>query len=220
MRRAISETIGLIAMLAVALFASANTVAWAAAWAFLAVYTVVAVTSLAIVDRALIAERSSVPPDIDRVDAALGAAFFILLYPATLVVSGLDRRFGWSPPIAVGVQGLALAVFTAGYGFGLWAMRVNAFFSTFVRFQGERGHRVIDSGPYAHVRHPGYAGALAAHLALPVALGSLWALIPAACGGLLLALRSVREERTLVEKLSGYCEYRRRVRWRLIPRVW
>lgn len=220
MARAVIESVGLIGLMAVALFAPSGDPTWPMAWATLGVTAVIATVGLTVLDPALLAERSRVPPDIDRVDAALGTVFFLLLYPSTLVVSGLDRRFAWSPAIAVPAQCAAVAVYALGYGFGLWAARVNAFFSAFVRIQRERGHRVIDSGPYAYVRHPGYAGGVVAHLALPLALGSLWALVPAVCGVLLLALRSVREERTLASQLDGYREYQQRVRWRLIPGVW
>ena len=107
-----------------------------------------------------------------------------------------------------------------GYAFSLWAMRVNPFFATVVRIQSERGHRVVDQGPYRWVRHPGYAGAVVAHLALPVALGSLWGLAPAVLGCLFLLARIQAEERTLRSGLTGYPEYASRVRWRLVPGVW
>jgi protein-S-isoprenylcysteine O-methyltransferase Ste14 len=143
-----------------------------------------------------------------------------LLYPATFVVCGLDARFGCSPPIRLWIEGLALMLFSAGYGFALWATYSNPFFSTFVRIQRERGHHVIDRGPYAFVRHPGYAGAVVAHLVLPIALGSLLGLVPAVLGVVLIALRAVAEERTLALRLPGYREYAGRVRWRFVPGVW
>ena len=99
-------------------------------------------------------------------------------------------------------------------------MRANPFFSTVVRIQSERGHRLVDQGPYQWVRHPGYAGAVVAHLALPISLGSLWGLAPAALGCLLLAFRIVHEERTLRSGLAGYPEYVLRVRWRMVPGAW
>jgi protein-S-isoprenylcysteine O-methyltransferase Ste14 len=79
---------------------------------------------------------------------------------------------------------------------------------------------VISDGPYARVRHPGYAFGLLALLAQPIALGSLVALLPALVGAGLIALRAVREERTLARDLAGYADYVRRVRWRLLPGVW
>jgi protein-S-isoprenylcysteine O-methyltransferase Ste14 len=118
------------------------------------------------------------------------------------------------------VQSAALGVFAAGDAFSLRAMRENSFFSTVVRIQVERGHRLVDRGPYRWVRHPGYAGAVLAHLALRLALGSLWGLAPAALGCVAVALRVVAEERVLRRGLAGYAEYALRVRWRLLPGVW
>jgi protein-S-isoprenylcysteine O-methyltransferase Ste14 len=107
-----------------------------------------------------------------------------------------------------------------GYGFAYWAVYSNPFFATFVRIQEDRDHSVVSSGPYALIRHPGYAGALLAHLALPFALGSIWALLPAALGTLFFVARTSREDRTLRDHLAGYREYQTRVRWRLVPGVW
>jgi protein-S-isoprenylcysteine O-methyltransferase Ste14 len=89
-----------------------------------------------------------------------------------------------------------------------------------VRIQRERGHRVIDRGPYALVRHPGYAGPIASHLALPLALAAPRALVPALIGVVLLALRALREERRLLRELPGYADYAARVRYRVLPGVW
>jgi hypothetical protein len=93
-----------------------------------------------------------------------------LLFPVTLLVAGLDRRAG-AEQIAAPLEALGMALFAAGYGFGLWAMRVNAFFSGFARLQEDRGQRLVDAGPYAFVRHPGYAEHRRA-LPMPLALGS------------------------------------------------
>jgi protein-S-isoprenylcysteine O-methyltransferase Ste14 len=97
---------------------------------------------------------------------------------------------------------------------------VNRFFSAVVRIQRDREHTVVTSGPYRLIRHPGYAGALITSLAIPLLLGSLWALIPAALVVCLLILRTALEDRTLQEKLDGYREYAGRVRYRLLPGVW
>lgn len=206
--------------LGLALFVSAGTLRWPMAWVFLVFYSVLAVLSLAILDPALIAERSRVPPDVRRWDAVLAPVLFVFLFPGIMVVSGLDVRFGWSPRLSTGLEVAAMALFVAGYAFAWWAIRVNRFFAAFVRIQRERGHHVVDRGPYALVRHPGYAGTMLAHLALPIALGSLWGLLPAAAGTLLLALRAAWEDRTLADELAGYREYSERVRWRLVPGVW
>ena len=97
---------------------------------------------------------------------------------------------------------------------------MNKFFEPLVRIQTDRGHRVIDTGPYAIVRHPGYVLGYPLFLGMPLALGSFWALIPAALLCPLLVTRTVWEDRTLREELPGYKEYAQRVRYRLVPGVW
>ena len=190
------------------------------AWAFFAVFAAFAVAGYLGMSRSLIVERSHLLAKTRRDDVPLSVTFAFLLYPGTLLACGLDRRFGGSPPLPLLVQVAALGLFVAGYVFAIQAMRANPFFSAAVRIQIERGHRLVDQGPYRFVRHPGYAGSVAAHIVLPIALGSLWGLVPAVLGGLLVAVRILGEERTLRDGLPGYAEYTARVRWRLVPGVW
>ena len=79
---------------------------------------------------------------------------------------------------------------------------------------------MIATGPYAHVRHPGYVGGILTTMGMAVSLGSLWALIPAGLATLLLVLRTQWEDQTLQTELTGYKAYTQRVRYKLIPRVW
>jgi protein-S-isoprenylcysteine O-methyltransferase Ste14 len=137
-----------------------------------------------------------------------------------LLVAGLDALFGWSPPFSLPLKIAALAAILAGYALGTYAFIENRFFSGVVRIQTERGHRVVSSGPYRWVRHPGYAGTLLAYLATPVLLDSLWAFVPAVVISIVLLIRTVLEDKTLQDELTGYREYTRRVRYRLLPGVW
>ncbi len=219
MIRAAFATIGFFVLLGACLFLSAGRLAWPAAWALLAVFGGFTLAAFALVPEDLVRERAAPGPGSDRRDMWLASLGFLGLYPGSLLVAGLDAgRSGSSVPL-VG-QAAGFLVFVAGYGFALWAMRTNRFFSTFVRIQEDRGHHVVSAGPYAWVRHPGYAGALAAHLALPFALGSPWALLPASFGVALFVLRTAHEDRLLSEQLPGYREYQARVPWRLLPRIW
>jgi protein-S-isoprenylcysteine O-methyltransferase Ste14 len=99
-------------------------------------------------------------------------------------------------------------------------MASNAFFSQVVRIQSERGHAVATGGPYHYVRHPAYIGAILYELAVPVLLASWWALIPSALGAILLILRTALEDRTLQAELTGYVDYARQVRHRLVSGIW
>jgi protein-S-isoprenylcysteine O-methyltransferase Ste14 len=121
---------------------------------------------------------------------------------------------------AVGVDLFGYVLFLAGMGIVTWAEAVNKFFEVTVRIQTERGQRVIDTGPYAVVRHPGYVASILFCVGTALCLGSVWALIPAGLASALLVLRTRWEDQTLQAELPGYQEYTQRVRYRLIPGVW
>lgn len=139
------------------------------------------------------------------------------IFVALLTLPGLDRRFGWSAvPVAAEVAGLALCL--ASYLGVLKVFATNRWAGRTV--ETRPGQEVITTGPYAIVRHPMYSTALLLYLATPVALGSWWALIPAILCVPLLVVRIQNEEEVLVRELAGYAEYRNKVRYRLLPRVW
>jgi protein-S-isoprenylcysteine O-methyltransferase Ste14 len=130
-----------------------------------------------------------------------------------------DARFHWSHvPLWLSILGYVL--FAAGTVGNVWVLRENKFAEPSVRIQAERGHRVIDTGPYAIVRHPLYLTALPVCFGVPLALGSFWALAPAALAVFCLVVRTAFEDRTLQMELDGYKDYAARVRYRLVPRVW
>ena len=221
MIRAIVITVALFLLFAGCLFGAAGLFSWPMAWAVLGIYFVSKLIGLAFADPELIGERAAPGPGVDRGDVVIAAVGYLGLYPATFVVSGLDAmRFGPAVIIPPSIQMVALLIFAFGYGFATWAVLSNPFFATFVRIQTDRGHSVVSSGAYALVRHPGYAGVLLAHLALPFALGSIWALVPAVVGTIFFVARTSREDRTLRDRLEGYREYQNQVCWRLLPGVW
>ncbi|NIS71259.1 MAG: isoprenylcysteine carboxylmethyltransferase family protein [Proteobacteria bacterium] len=221
MVRAIVITVALFFLLSGCVFGAAGQFSWPMAWAFLGIYFVSKLVGLAFADPELIGERAAPGPGVDRGDMVIAALGYLGLYPGTLVVAGLDAiRFGPAVLIPQSIQIVALLIFAFGYGFASWAVLSNPFFATFVRIQNDRGHSVVSSGAYALVRHPGYAGVLLSHLALPFALGSIWALVPSAVGTIFFIVRTAREDKILQDHLIGYREYQTRVRWRLLPGVW
>jgi protein-S-isoprenylcysteine O-methyltransferase Ste14 len=146
----------------------------------------------------------------------LGAMF--LVNAVTFLAAGMDSgRFGWTGHVPAGVTVAGAALMVLGQVLFALAKRENAFFSSTVRIQSERGHQVCETGPYRLVRHPGYLGMLMSLLAFPLVMNSYWAFIPAGIGAALLVVRTVLEDRTLAEELPGYVDYTRRTRWRLIP---
>jgi protein-S-isoprenylcysteine O-methyltransferase Ste14 len=137
------------------------------------------------------------------------------------LVAGLDMKYGWSgADYSVAVEMVALVLILSGHAIGSWALMENRFFSGVVRIQTERGHHVVSSGPYAIVRHPGYAGALLTYFATPLLLDSPWTFLPVILMTVVLVIRTVLEDRTLREELPGYKEFTGQTRYGLIPGVW
>ena len=145
---------------------------------------------------------------------------FGLTYLAIIVVAAFDAQNHWSKmPVWLWLIGAVLYVFFVVVI--TWAMAVNTHFEKTVRIQSDRHHRVIESGPYRIVRHPGYlATILGLVLSTPLLLGSWWAFIPSILAMACLILRTVLEDRTLRKELSGYEAYTRKVRYRLLPGLW
>jgi protein-S-isoprenylcysteine O-methyltransferase Ste14 len=136
------------------------------------------------------------------------------------LVAGLDALFSWSPTSSLPLKLAALAVFLAGYALGAYALMENRYFSGTVRIQTERDHKVVSSGPYRWVRHPGYAGALLSYLATPIFLDAAWAFLPVLFLGIVLVIRTALEDKTLQNQLAGYSDYAQKVHYRLLPGVW
>ena len=212
--------VGLV-LIAVLLFGSAGTLRWAMGWAVFGVFLIVAVVPVFVVDPDLLAERTRRGKAGQAPwDRPLFAVYGTLSGLVSFVVPGLDRRFGWSAPVAVWLQIAALGVYLAAWALQIWVMRANRFYSDVVRIQEDRGQRVVTAGPYGVLRHPGYLSGIVTELARPVVLGSLWGLVPGGLAALLLAVRTLLEDRTLRAELPGYAEYAGRVRYRLLPGVW
>lgn len=138
------------------------------------------------------------------------------------LAAGLDVRYGWSGlDFALLWKLFALALTLVGYAIGAWALMENRFFSGVVRIQKERDHHVVSSGPYAWVRHPGYAGALLTYFVTPLLLDSPWTYLPVVFFSAVLVIRTSLEDRTLQEELPGYKEYAtQKTRFRLLPGIW
>ena len=140
-----------------------------------------------------------------------------LLLVASFIVAGLDHRFGWSHVSSVIVV-IASVVLLVGYALYAEVLRENVYLSRVVEVQ--EGQRVIDTGLYSIVRHPMYFAVTLLDLAIPLVLGSWWALLVMSPCVLLLALRIRNEEQVLHQGLPGYTDYTERVRYRMIPWVW
>ena len=211
-----------VLVMGVVLFLSAGRFDWIAAWIFLGLY-VLAILTLGVwamrKNPDVVNERGRMAKNVKSWDKILMTTYTLVLF-VLFAVAGLDAgRFGSSVMPAVvqviGFAGVALAI-----ALTYWAMATNPFLSALVRIQDDRGHHVITAGPYRYVRHPMYAATLILWPCIALALGSWWALIPAAAIVIIFVIRTALEDRTLQAELPGYAEYAQHVRYRLVPGLW
>lgn len=216
----------LIAVVALAalLFLSSWRFDWAMAWVYVGTFAV-ALTAMTVYQELgnpkLVEERSEFQPreGVKTWDVILSAAARVLLL-ASYVVAGLDVRFGWKPETPLAIQIAAFVLGLLGGGLIAWAMAANRYAVVYARIQQERGHAVATTGPYRFVRHPFYVGVIVFALMIPLALGSLWALIPVGLAVLLFIVKTAAEDRMLRAGLPGYAEYAQQTRYRLLPGIW
>jgi protein-S-isoprenylcysteine O-methyltransferase Ste14 len=211
----------LVVVLGLALFLPAGTVRFLEAWIFLAVFSgsSLAITLyLAKSDPKLLERRTQAGPVAEKersqkVIQALASVAFL----ATLIVPALDHRMGWSraPRVAVIAGDVLVAL---GFFAIFFVFRENTFTSSVIEIAPEQ--RVIDTGPYAIVRHPMYAGALVMFVGVPLALGSYVGLVTFVPFAAVIVWRLLDEERFLARRLVGYAAYCEKTRHRLIPGIW
>ena len=211
----------LAAFMGALIFGLAGTLRYSQAWVYLVLFfglSGLLTAELLRRDPALLERRMKGGPQAERRPAQriimVGAS---LAFLSLLAVPALDYRFHWS---SVPVAGIVLGnvLFAIGFLFVGRVYRENTYTSATIEIH--EGQRVIDTGPYAIVRHPMYSGALLYMLGTPLALGSYWGLLGFVLMLLVIVWRLQDEERMLARELPGYAEYRQRVRWRLLPGVW
>ena len=211
----------LFAVMAAVVFGAAGTLDYWQGWAMLSVFFGAAGVITAWLwfhDKSLLERRVKAGPGTEadpmqNVMQALAGLVFL----ASIGLPALDHRLGWSHvPLAVALAGDALIV--VGFLVVFLTFRENSF--TAGTIEVAEGQRVVDTGPYAVVRHPMYAGALFLFVGMPLALGSWWGLVVGALIVPVLAWRLLREEAFLRGHLAGYADYAARVRHRLAPGLW
>lgn len=220
-RQAANAVALLILVRAIGAFLPATTLLYWQAWTMLAVMAIGEIGTtvyLARRDPALLERRlrrASSDEGTRRQEVLSTVARINILF--AISVSALDHRMGWSQ-----VPGAAWVLGDALIGVGLlvmWlAFRANSFAGATV--QVTKDQKLVAHGPYASVRHPMYSGLLLTLIGIPLALDSLWGLVPAGLSAAAVVLRLLDEERFLSGHLAGYGDYRTRVRYRIAPLVW
>ncbi|MEP7240406.1 MAG: isoprenylcysteine carboxylmethyltransferase family protein [Devosia sp.] len=210
-----------LAIMGLILFVPAGTLNWPHGWAFCAAFVVATLIAIAVLWRLnpeIFVARSRIqagtkPLDYLFISLVMGGFFLIL------PVAGFDLRLGGANA-PDWVIWLGYVLFVIAYAGEAWPQAVNRHFEPGVRIQSDRGQTVIDTGPYAYVRHPGYIFGSLLAVSMALMLGSWWALIPAAIVVIGLVPRTLFEEQTLHAELPGYTAYTQRVKWRWVPGVW
>jgi protein-S-isoprenylcysteine O-methyltransferase Ste14 len=217
------QVIFLFLAFALLLFLPAGTIAWPAAWTFLALFFVfvIAITAwLYQYNPGLLRERMKVSsPDQKAIDRVL---FLVLQFGvvAWLILMPLDAvRFHWSQ-VPLVLQGVGTVLLLCSFYIFFITFRENSYLSPLIRIQHEREQTVVSSGPYHYVRHPMYAAAVLWMIGTALLLGSwygvLWALVLV----VLIGRRAMLEEHILRAELQGYDRYMSEVKYRFVPYVW
>jgi protein-S-isoprenylcysteine O-methyltransferase Ste14 len=218
--KAVLSVFVLAFLVGIIVFVAAGAIQYWQAWVYLLVFTLASLLitiDLIKNDPELLKRRMRGGPLAEqRREQRVIMWFTSFAFIALLVVPGLDHRYGWSSvPLSVVILGNVLVAL--GFYFIFRVYRENTYTSATIELA--ENQRVIDTGPYAFVRHPMYVGALLYLLGTPLALGSFWGVLPFVVVFAMLIWRIVDEEQVLKE-LEGYTEYKQRVRFRLLPGVW
>jgi protein-S-isoprenylcysteine O-methyltransferase Ste14 len=221
-RAFVSLAVTLLVMIAL-LFGAAGTLRWAHGWWFMGVFLVLILISMAVLWRLnpeiFIARARPTGAGTKGWDRRL-LTVLLIAFAAILPVAGLDDgRFQWTGVSDWAVV-LGYLLLLIGFVGTAWAQAVNRYFEPSVRIQSDRDHQVISTGPYAYVRHPGYVFGSLLVVGAALALGSFWALLPAAVVIALLVVRTKLEDATLQRELSGYAAFATKTRYKWIPGVW
>lgn len=158
--------------------------------------------------------------DTKKWDVPLLLAYSILGTFGQFIVAGWDLGHIHFWPLGLGYLVLGLVLYIVFAVLITWAMIHNPFFEPSVRLQEDRGQKVVKSGPYRIVRHPGYLAGILMHTGIAMVLGSGLALVYCFIIAFLLVVRTYMEDETLQRELDGYREYTQETRFRLIPGVW
>jgi len=219
-RRIIFRSILVITLFFVITFLLAGRLDYWQGWVYNGLNLIFIILSLFLLPDELISERLKPKKGMKRWDKI----YFIISTPIfyiMFILSVLDgSRFNWKPVISLEINIIAVFLYILGQSIFLWAKSVNKYFSTVVRIQKERGHTVCTAGPYRLIRHPGYLGGIIYIIATPSVLDSFWGIIPAMICVILIIIRTYFEDKTLQEELEGYTEYIRKVKYRLLPKIW
>ena len=208
-----------IPVMVLILFWPAGTLRWAEAWIYIILqlgYSVIMVLYFLKHNPEIIKKRMEMKLPSRLWDRVVMIPV-ILAMISLLIIPGLNVRYNWSNiPIYIEVIGF-IGFLTSSYLIFL-IMKENSYLLKTVEIQ--KGQKVVSTGPYSIVRHPMYSASILMVFSIALALGSLYALIPAALASFFLIIRTHLEDNTLKKELKGYKDYTKRTKYRLLPKIW
>ncbi len=208
-----------LALLGAAMFLMAGTVRLPSVWLYLALRVLFTAACVLAMSEGVARERLKPGPGTKSeplYTIGTGVAWI-----AHVVIVSLDLgRYGWSRGFPTWLQGIGVLGMLISMGMVVWALRHNEYLSARIRIQEERGHQVADTGPYALIRHPNYAGALLMGLSSGLVFASWPSILPMLLYMGLIVYRTLTEEKVLFKELEGYKDYAEKVHYRFIPSVW
>lgn len=200
------------------LFLSAGTLAYRGAWLFITLlFTPILIVGVVLfIKNPQLLRRRLEMTEREKEQKSVVALSGLFLV-SSLIVAGLDHRFGWSY-VSNFIVIVSSVVLLVGYALYAEVLRENVYLSRVVEVH--TGQRIIDTGLYGIVRHPMYFAVTLLYIAIPLVLGSWWTLLAISPCILLLAARIKNEEQVLCQGLPGYTDYTKRIRYRMIPFIW
>jgi len=198
---------------------------WIEGWIFSIWFTILCFTTIIFLyhkDPALLTERYRKPGTGNQKGWDKYVVYGLLIgFIAWIVVMPLDaKRFEWTTYFPLWLKILGGIGLILSFFFFYRSYADNTFVSPLVRIQTERKQQVVSTGVYSFVRHPMYLGGILLFIGTPMLLGSRYGIIIGLLMFFLLASRIIGEEKMLVNELEGYTDYKKKVKYRLIPFVW
>lgn len=198
---------------------------WPEGWVYNIWFIVLSTTSLVYLfrkDPALLAERFKISePKNQKTWDKYFIYLIIIIYTVWFTIMPLDaKRFGWTAEFPLWLKALGGVGLLISFFFLYRSYTDNTFLSPLIRIQTERKQQVVSTGVYGFVRHPMYLGSILMFLGVPMLLGSKYGILVGSALSLLLIVRILGEEKMLVQELEGYSDYKKKVKYRLIPFIW
>lgn len=216
--QAITKILVGLVVVSVLLFLPAGTIHYWNAWLFMGVLFIpmlIAGIILFLKSPELLAKRLNAKEKEREQKQVVGLS--MLMFTGGFIVAALDFKYSWSN-LPDWIIVVAAIIFLISYGISLEVMRENAYLSRTIEVQKDQ--KVIDTGLYGIVRHPMYFATVILFLSIPFILGSVYSFIVFLIYPLILVRRIKNEEKILRESLTGYVEYMKKVKYRLIPFIW